>query len=156
MREFLFQVVHRPGEKQDNADAFSRQTTRELEWQEDHEEAATGSCLELVNLETAIAKMREPEVFVLSKTELSEQNVASVELKASSDEVRVNRVKQREDSAIATILQKTIAPLNDRQYKCRTFGVNPMTKEQAQNLGREVFRLRNNWERFMMKDGILI
>ena len=89
----------------------------------------------------------------MSITEYSEENGASVELKASSDEVRA---KQREDSAIATILQKATVPLNDRQYNCRTFGVNPMTMEQAQKLGPEVLGLWNNWEQFMMKDGILI
>ena len=99
LQEFDFQVVHRPGEKHGNADALSRQTTREPEWQEGEEEATTGSCPEPMNLETTIAKLREPEVFLLSITEHSEENVASVERKASSDEVRA---KEREDSAIAT------------------------------------------------------
>ena len=99
------------------------------------------------------SKMREPEVFVFSITELSEGNVVSVELKASSDEVMV---KQREDSALATTLQKIMKPLNDRQYNFRTFAVNPRLREQAQKLGPEVFGLRNKWKRFMMKDGILI
>ena len=31
-----------------------------------------------------------------------------------------------------------------------------MTREQAQQLGPEVLGLWNNWEQFMMKDGILI
>ena len=31
-----------------------------------------------------------------------------------------------------------------------------MTREQAQKLGPEVLGLWNNWEQFMMKDGILI
>ena len=143
LQEFDFQVVHRPGEKHGNADALSCQTTREPEWQEGEEEAATGSCPEPTNLETAIAKLREPEVFLLSITEPSEENVASVELKASSDEVRA---KQREDSAITTILQKAMVPLSDRQYNCSTFGVKPMTREHAQKLGPEVLGLWNNWE----------
>ena len=58
-----------------------------------------------MNLETATGKLREPEVFLLSITEYSDKNVASVELKANNDE---NRAKQREDSAIATILQKKL------------------------------------------------
>ena len=152
LQEFDFQVVHRPSEKHGNADALSRQTTREPERQEGEEEALTGSCPDPTNLETAIAKLREPEVFLLSITQHSEENVTSVELKASSDEVRA---KQREDLAIATILQKATVPLNDRQYSCSTFGVNPMTREQAQKLGPEVLGLWNNWEQFMMKDGIL-
>ena len=97
LQELDFRVVHRPGEKHGNADALSRQTTREAEWQEGEEGATTGSCPEPMNLETAYAKLREPELFLLSITENLEENVASVELKASSDEVRA---KQREDSAI--------------------------------------------------------
>ena len=81
------------------------------------EEAATGSCPEPTNLETAIAKLREPEVFLLSIAEPPEENVASVELKAGSEEVRA---KQREDSAITTVLQKAMVPLSDRQYNCST------------------------------------
>ena len=153
LQEFDFQEVHRPGEKHGNADALSRQTTREPEWQEGEEEAFTGSCPEPTNLETAIAKLREPEVFLLSITQQSEENVTSVELKASSDEVRA---KQREDLAIATILQKATVPLNDRQYNGSTFGVNPMTRKQAQKLEPEVLGLWNNWEQFMMKDGMII
>ena len=86
-----------------------------------------------MNLETAIAKLREPEVLLLI-TEQSEENVTSVELKSNSDEVRA---KQWEDLAIATILQKSTVPLNDRQYNCSTFGVKPMTREQAQKLAPE-------------------
>ena len=73
-----------------------------------------------MNLATTIAKLREPEIFILPITEHSEENVASVELKASSDEVRT---RQREDPAIATILQRDTIPLNDRQYNCSTFEV---------------------------------
>ena len=102
LEEFDFQVVQRPDEKHGNADALSRQTTRKPEWQEGEQEATTGSCPEPTNLETAIAKLREPKVFLLSITQHSEENLTSVELKASSDEVRA---KQREDLAIATILQ---------------------------------------------------
>ena len=58
-----------------------------------------------MNLETATGKLREPEVNLLSITEYLDKNVASVELKASNDE---NRAIQREDSAIATILQKKL------------------------------------------------
>ena len=54
------------------------------------------------------------------------------------------------------ILQKATIPLKDRQYNCSTFGVNPMTRVQAQKLGPEVIRLWNNREQFMMKDGIII
>ena len=79
-----FKLVHRPVEKHGNACVFSRQTTGELEWQEGEEEVATGFWL--MNLETAIAKLRETEVFLLSITEHSEENMATVELKASSDE----------------------------------------------------------------------
>ena len=153
LQKFDFQVFHRPGEKHGNADALSRQTTREPEWQEGEEEATTGSCPEPTNLETAVAKLREPEVFLLSITQHSEENVTSVELKASSHEVRA---KQREDLAIATIMQKATVPLKDRQYNFSTFAVKPMTREQAQKLGPEVLGLWNNWEQFMMKDGILI
>ena len=60
--------------------------------------------------------------------------MALVELEASSDE---GRAKQKEDSAIATILQKATVRLNDRQYICSTFGVNPMTREPGQKLGFE-------------------
>ena len=48
-QEVDFQVVHRPGEKHGNADALSRQTTREPEWQKGEEEATTGSCPEPMN-----------------------------------------------------------------------------------------------------------
>ena len=95
-----------------------------------------------MNLETAIAR------FFFNK-----ENVASVEFKASSVE---NSAKQREDPAIATILEKATIPLNDRQYSCNTFGVNPMTREQTQKLGPEVLGFWYNWEQFTMKDGILI
>ena len=120
LQEFDFQVVHRPGEKPGNADALSRQTKREPKWQEGEGEAATGSCQVLMNLATAIAKFREPEIFLLPITEHSVENVALVELKASSDEVRT---RQREDPAIAMILQRDTIPLNDRQYHCSTFEV---------------------------------
>ena len=63
---------------------------------------------------------------------------------------------QREDSAIATILHNAMIPLNDRHYNCSTFGVNPMTGEHAKKLWPEVLGLWNNWDQFMMKDGILI
>ena len=66
LQEFDFQVVHRLGEKHGNADALSRQTKREPEWQEREEEAANGSCQEPMNLETAKAKLREPEVFFVN------------------------------------------------------------------------------------------
>ena len=89
----------------------------------------------------------------MSITEHLEENVASVELKASSVE---GGAKQRKDTAIVTILQKATIPLNDRQYNCSTFGANPMTREQTQKLGPEVLGLWNNWEQFMMKDGKLI
>ena len=79
LQEFDFQVVPRRGEKPGNADDLSRQTTREREWQVGEEEAATRSCPELMNLETAISKLREPEVFLLAITEHSEEIVASVE-----------------------------------------------------------------------------
>ena len=104
-------------------------------------------------LETAIAKLREPEVILLLITEHSEVNMASVELKASSDEVKA---KQKEDSAIASILPKSMTALNDRNYNCSIFGVNQMTREEAQKLGPEFLGSKNNWERFIMKDGILI
>ena len=106
-----------------------------------------------MNLETAIAKLREPEVFIFSIKKHLEENAASVELKANSDEVRA---KKREESAVATILQKSKIPLNDRQYNCNTSGVNPMTREQAQKLGPEVLGLWINWELLLMKDFILI
>ena len=80
LQEFDFQVVHRLGEKHGNADALSRQTTSEPEWQEGEEEALTGSCPEPTKMETAIAKLREREVFLLSTTHHSEENVTSVEL----------------------------------------------------------------------------
>ena len=64
LQEFAFQVFHRPDEKHGNADALSRQTTREPEWQEGEEGEATGSSPEPMNLETAIAKLREPDVFL--------------------------------------------------------------------------------------------
>ena len=46
-----------------------------------------------MNLETAIAlaNLLEPEVFFLSITEHSEENVASVDLKVSNDQVRGNQ-----------------------------------------------------------------
>ena len=62
LQEFDFEVDNRPCEKHGNADAHSRRTIREPEWHED--EATTGSCPESTNVETAIAKLREPEVFV--------------------------------------------------------------------------------------------
>ena len=73
LQEFDFQVVHRPGEKHGNADAISWQTTREPEWQEGEEEATTGSCPEPMNLETAISKLPEQKVFLLSITEHSKK-----------------------------------------------------------------------------------
>ena len=76
-----------------------------------------------------------------------------MEFKASSVE---GGAKQRKDTAIATILQKATIPLNDRQYNCSTFGVNPMTREQTQKLGPEVLGFWYNWEQFTMKDCILI
>ena len=146
LQEFDFQVDNRPCEKHGNADAHSRRTIREPEWQEDEEEATTGSCPESTNMETAIAKLREPEV--LSIMEHSEENVALVGIKASSDEIRA---KQSEDSVITTILQKTLVPQNKRLYNCSTFGVKSMTREQAQKLGLQVLGLRYNpgkdWQR---------
>ena len=79
--------------------------------------------------------------------------MASVEPKASSDEVRA---KKREDSAIALILQKAMVPLYERQINCSTLWAKPMTSEQAQKLGPEVLRLWNNWKQFMMKHDMLI
>ena len=63
LREFDFQVVHRPGEKIGNGDALSQQTTEELGWKEGEEETATGSSSEPMNLGTALANLRESEVF---------------------------------------------------------------------------------------------
>ena len=62
----------------------------------------------------------------------------SLALKASIDEVKA---EQRKESAIAKTLKKITVPPKDRQYKCTTFGVNSMPREQDQRLERGVLGL---------------
>ena len=73
LQEFNFQVIYGPVEKHGNADALFRQTTKEPEWQEGEEEAVTGSCPEYMNSETAIAKLRAPEVLLWIKEHSEEK-----------------------------------------------------------------------------------
>ena len=82
LQEFDFQVVHRPGEKDCISDALSWQTTREPEWQEDEEEAATRSGPQPTNFETVIANLREHGFyfFVRKVVFRKPENVDSVDL----------------------------------------------------------------------------
>ena len=60
-----------------------------------------------------MVNLKDSDVLLLSIRDRNVESVVSVDSKGSSDEVEI---KQREDLAIATILQNAAVPMDEKQY----------------------------------------
>ena len=81
------------------------------------------------------AKLAEQAVFVMVKIGAFRREIGVNGPRASSEELRA---KKREVSAIGRILQKSMVPMNDRQYNCSTFWLNSTKMQITQKQRPEV------------------
>ena len=128
LQQFNYEIVHRAGNKNANADGLSRMTEEEPEWEPGEKEQLTGQCPEPQEIEVALKRVRERCALVDAITEnIDDENEERIAITWTRTDSDIERLQQ-EDEAISRILYWAPTELEN---SCSSLGPNLFPKEQA-------------------------
>ena len=152
LQEFDFEVSHRAGAKQGNADVLSRMLEEGPDWQPGENEEAFVPCPQVIPLEEALRRVGRPQtdiVAMLNDGDVPDDNEA---ISWERTPLEISSV-QKEDESIARVFYW--AELDGESGDMPSLGTNLIRKEQAIQYGAEVLAYWSRWNELTIRGGIL-